>query len=60
MSSSGLDQSESSGDGEKWMDSRENFWKCISIFSDILGMGGKGKVGVNDSQVSGSSNWVDC
>lgn len=43
MSSSGLDQSDSSGDGEKWMDSRENFWKCISTFSDILGMGGKGK-----------------
>lgn len=43
------------------MNLRESFWKFISTLSDMLGVGSKGKKGVkNDSQVSGSSNWVDC
>ena len=35
----------SSGDEEKWMDSRERVGKCLSTLGDVLGVGGKGERG---------------
>ena len=49
----------SSGEGEKWRDLKESFWKCDSILSHVLGVGGKGNEVTRMTPVSGSSNeWI--
>lgn len=50
----------SSGAGEKWVDLRESFWKCISTLDDVLGVGGKGKEVVRMThKFLAHTNWVD-